>query len=93
MYCKRQEVDEHSPSYLGEDLFVTELEKYKSDDEPSCDAVPLGWQTLGLRHIDPVWFDKMLSELKPELKGRLEEAYEAELESILEEAYPKDSEL
>ena len=81
-YCaiKRQEVDEHSPSYLGVDL-EKELEEYKSDDEPSCDAVPLGWQTLALRRVGPDWVDSMLGDLKPEL------------ERILEEAYPMDSEL
>ena len=58
-----------------------ELEAYKSEDEPSCDAVPLTWQTLALRHVGPDWVDSMLADLKPDL------------ERILEEAYPKDSEL
>ena len=59
-YCaiKRQKVDEHSPGYLDVDFKKEleaykekELEAYKSEDEPSCDAVPLGWQTLALRHV------------------------------------------
>ena len=37
---KRREVDVYTPSYLQMDL-EKELEEYKSDDEPSCDAVPL----------------------------------------------------
>ena len=89
-YCaiKRQKVDEHSPGYLDVDFEKEleaykekELEAYKSEDEPSCDAVPLGWQTLALRRVGPDWVDSMLADLKPDL------------ERILEEAYPKDSEL
>ena len=73
-------MDEHSPGYLDVD-FKKELEEHKSDDEPCCDAVTLGWQTLTLRRVGFVWVDSMLGDLKPEL------------ELILEEAYPKDSEL
>ena len=89
-YCaiKRQKVDEHSPGYLDVDFEKEleaykekELEAYKSEDERSCDAVPLGWQTLALRHVGSDWVDSMLADLKPDLQR------------ILEEAYPKDSEL
>ena len=45
------------------------LDQYESDDEPSCDAVPLGapWLALHCLQVSP--------ELDPEFEKILEEVY------------------